>query len=250
VFRNLPESQEECVLGLSSSLALMEKVSSLHIGQCVADIQVLNDVLSFNRMESGNFTQAKAPFDFHRQMAMCASSHHAQAQAKDLAIITDLDKRIDELGHTLIGDEMRLRQVTWYVVESLCKIGLTGSNLISNSLKFTNTGSITLRTRLIQPDSAAALANGDESPLSQSGILPSADDSNPIGDLEKGRDEDETGQSPQSKRKVKMAIIRIEVQDTGVGLRPADMEEYVNQIPDCERKLTKQDSTVLAIRPN
>jgi signal transduction histidine kinase len=72
-------------------------------------MQVLNDVLSFNRMESGNFTQAKAPFDFHRQMAMCASSHHAQAQAKDLAIITDLD----ELGHTLIGDEMRLRQVTW-----------------------------------------------------------------------------------------------------------------------------------------
>lgn len=101
------------MLGLSSSLALMEKVSSLQLGQCVADRQVLNDVLSFNRMESGNFTQAKAPFDFHRQMAMCASQHHAQAQAKDLAIITDLDKRIDELGHTLIGDEMRLRQVTW-----------------------------------------------------------------------------------------------------------------------------------------
>jgi signal transduction histidine kinase len=114
VFRNLPPSQEECVLGLSSSLALMEKVNLPCIyANELADMQVLNDVLSFNRMESGNFTQAKAPFDFHRQMAMCASSHHAQAQAKDLAIITDLDKRIDELGHTLIGDEMRLRQVTW-----------------------------------------------------------------------------------------------------------------------------------------
>jgi hypothetical protein len=65
-------------------------------------------------MESGNFTQAKAPFDFHRQMAMCASSHHAQAQAKDLAISTDLDKRIEGLGYTIIGDEMRLRQITWY----------------------------------------------------------------------------------------------------------------------------------------
>lgn len=113
VFRNLPESQEECVLGLSSSLALMEKVGSFPSFRGVANKQVLNDVLSFNRMESGNFTQAKAPFDFHRQMAMCASSHHAQAQAKDLAILTDLDKRIDELGYTLIGDEMRLRQVTW-----------------------------------------------------------------------------------------------------------------------------------------
>jgi osomolarity two-component system sensor histidine kinase SLN1 len=29
VFRNLPPEQEECVLGLSSSLALMEKVARL-----------------------------------------------------------------------------------------------------------------------------------------------------------------------------------------------------------------------------
>jgi hypothetical protein len=132
-------------------------------------------------------------------------------------------------------------------VESLRKIELTSSNLISNSLKFTNTGSITLRTRLIQRDSAATLTDGDESPLSQSGILPSADDSNPVSDLEKGRDDDEIGQSPGPKRKVKMAIIRIEVQDTGVGLRPADMEEYAHQMPGCDNELIKQDSTVLAI---
>jgi signal transduction histidine kinase len=92
------------------------------------------------------------------------------------------------------------------------------SNLISNSLKFTNTGSITLRTRLIQP---LAGCEGNESPLSQSGMLPSADGMNPTVDLEKGRDDD----NPPAKRGPRMAIIRIEVQDTGVGLRPADMEE-------------------------
>jgi len=37
VFRNLPESQEECVLGLSSSLALMEKVRYLTASKIVAD---------------------------------------------------------------------------------------------------------------------------------------------------------------------------------------------------------------------
>jgi hypothetical protein len=53
-------------------------------------------------------------------------------------------------------------------------------------------------------------------------MLPSADGTNPAVDLEKGRDDDD---SPPVKRGPRMAIIRIEVQDTGVGLRPADMEE-------------------------
>jgi hypothetical protein len=61
--------------------------------------------------------------------------------------------------------------------------------------------------------------------LSQSGVLPSGDDPNLIGDIEKGRDEDAIAHSPGPKRRVKMAIVRIEIQDTGVGLRPADMEE-------------------------
>jgi hypothetical protein len=66
-------------------------------------------------MESGNFTQAKAPFDFHSQMAMCAKDQHVTAQAKGLAMLTDFDKRIDDLDCSLVGDEMRLRQIIWSV---------------------------------------------------------------------------------------------------------------------------------------
>jgi hypothetical protein len=53
-------------------------------------------------------------------------------------------------------------------------------------------------------------------------MLPSADGTSPTVDLEKGRDDDD---GPPAKPGARMAIIRIEVQDTGVGLRPADMEE-------------------------
>lgn len=163
-------------------------------------------------------------------------------------MLTDLDKRIDGLGYTIIGDEMRLRQITWYVLHYHNRMNIADcpSNLISNSLKFTNTGSITLRTRLIQPSTISA---GDESPLSQSGILPPADGTNPPVDLEKGRDDDDLNTSPQTKAGPRMAIIRIEVQDTGVGLRPADMEEYVSRSRHVTwiKLIHQQNSTVLTL---
>jgi signal transduction histidine kinase len=56
VFKQVPEDQAEMVHGLMRSLTTMEKVSSssssLRQGKR-ADRQVLNDVLSFNRMEAG-----------------------------------------------------------------------------------------------------------------------------------------------------------------------------------------------------
>lgn len=50
VFKGLQEEQAEMAHGLVGSLSMMEKVSN---DTYEADIQVLNDVLSFNRMESG-----------------------------------------------------------------------------------------------------------------------------------------------------------------------------------------------------
>jgi hypothetical protein len=48
-------------------------------------------------------------------MAMCAKDQHVTAQAKGLAMLTDFDKRIDDLDCSLVGDEMRLRQIIWSV---------------------------------------------------------------------------------------------------------------------------------------
>lgn len=66
-------------------------------------------------MESGKFSQAKVPFDFHRSIVLTALSHSAAAQSKGIALTTDLDPRIDQLGCAVVGDELRLRQVTRYV---------------------------------------------------------------------------------------------------------------------------------------
>lgn len=98
VFKGLPEDQAEMVHGLMGSLTMMEKV--------------LNDVLSFNRMESGKFTQARKPFDFHKSIQLVALSHRMQAQMAGINLEVELDKDIDKIGGMFMGDEMRLRQVT------------------------------------------------------------------------------------------------------------------------------------------
>lgn len=109
------------VHGLMGSLAMMEKVG-WHCWGLQLTRQVLNDVLSFNRMESGRFTQARKPFDFHKSIQLVALSHQVQAELNDIQFNVELDPRIDMCGGLFIGDEMRLRQIT--------------SNLVSNALKF------------------------------------------------------------------------------------------------------------------
>ena len=91
----------------------MEKVSAHfdHLeAQCVH--QVLNDVLSFNRMAKGTFTLSRAPFDFHKSIQFTVTSHEPTATAKDLQMSVILDPNIDKLGCLFLGDERRLRQIT------------------------------------------------------------------------------------------------------------------------------------------
>lgn len=69
-------------------------------------------MLSFNRMESGTFTQAKAPFSLHKSMHLITLSHAPPAHMRGITLDSDLDPKIDSLGFCFIGDEMRLRQIT------------------------------------------------------------------------------------------------------------------------------------------
>ena len=72
-------------------------------------------MLSFNRMESGKFAQARKPFEFHKSIQLVALSHRMQAQMAGIDLIVELDKGIDKIGGMFVGDEMRLRQVARWV---------------------------------------------------------------------------------------------------------------------------------------
>lgn len=239
VFRHVQADQGEMVHGLVRSLTTMEKV--------------LNDVLSFNRMEAGKFTQARKPFEFHKSINLVALSHRPQAMSSGIELNIDLDGDIDKVGGVFIGDEMRLRQIT--------------SNLVSNSIKFTEQGSVRIVTKLIYPRLDLTTSNDDlEGPLREAAEnlhrqqqAEAAESKRYSGDLEKvvaghgrGSLDMEKGSihleslrhqhdpkltqtttssgangNERDERWKRKAIVRVEIHDTGIGLKKDDLEEYV-----------------------
>src|SRR5579862_7325343 len=96
-------------------------------------LRLLNDILDYSKMEAGRIsleTLAFAPAALGQNML---SIMGPRAGAKDLTLTHDVDP---ELPAALIGDAGRIRQVLM--------------NLVSNALKFTQSGGITIATRCVE----------------------------------------------------------------------------------------------------
>lgn len=196
VYDLVDKEQRDMVDGLQASLTMMEKV--------------LNDVLSFNRMESGKFTQSRKPLDLHKSVQLVVLSHNAQAHAAGLYLKAELDPEIDKLGGMFISDEMRIRQVM--------------SNLVSNATKFTSSGGVTVRTKLLYPR-LAQFTPLSESPNTSTNAGDARSSSDQSGTMI-NEFQNTTPFAPFQKEYVRghddKAIIRVEVKDTGIGLSPKD----------------------------
>ncbi|KAJ3178918.1 hypothetical protein HDU87_003185 [Geranomyces variabilis] len=158
--------------------------------------KVLNDVLDFNRMEEGKLVVTHNSLELHKVIRSLLVSARVVAQARNIAICMQLDPKIDKLQrkNLLVGDEMRLRQVL--------------SNLVSNASKFTNPGgTVTVITQLLDPH-MHGISSTSTTP---SGSQPNINSGNDM--LQINVDD------PKPAR----CIIRLEVQDTGVGIRRQDL---------------------------
>jgi signal transduction histidine kinase/ActR/RegA family two-component response regulator len=98
-------------------------------------LSVINDVLDLSKIEAGKFALEEAPVVVSSLLANVSSILSERAKAKGIHLLIETDK----LPHNLVGDPTRLQQALL--------------NYATNALKFTETGSVTLRT-VLQEESA------------------------------------------------------------------------------------------------
>ena len=91
---------------------------------------LINDVLDFSKIESGNYELDMQPFDLRQNIEQLAILYAEKVQVKDLEMCLNIPA---EFPSKVVGDPIRLRQVM--------------GNLLNNAIKFTENGQVTLEVR-------------------------------------------------------------------------------------------------------
>jgi signal transduction histidine kinase/ActR/RegA family two-component response regulator len=129
------------VIGMAH-LALQRSVDPLqrdylakigHSGQHL--LRLINNVLDMSKIEAGRLELGASRFELARVVDSLRSQILAEAAAKGLAVVFDIDAA---LAVPLVGDPLRLEQVLL--------------NYLSNAVKFTESGTIVVRAQVVDRD--------------------------------------------------------------------------------------------------
>ena len=116
----LRESKDENILEYSSNIK-----SAGH-----TLLSIINNILDFSKIEDGKMALVPVEFDTAELIVSLVNSISERARAKDLDFIVDVDESVPS---RLFGDDVRISQVIM--------------NLLTNAVKYTETGTVTLRVR-------------------------------------------------------------------------------------------------------
>ncbi|GCC50788.1 hypothetical protein SanaruYs_10060 [Chryseotalea sanaruensis] len=98
-------------------------------------IVLINDILDLAKVDAGKMTFEKTPFKMAMSIAAMIHLFEAKIYEKNLGLVREYDTRIPSV---LVGDPVRLHQIIL--------------NLISNAVKFTTQGKITVSVKLLSED--------------------------------------------------------------------------------------------------
>jgi CheY-like chemotaxis protein len=98
-------------------------------------IVLINDILDLAKVDAGKMTFTQAPFKMSLSISAMLHLFEPKIQEKNLVLIKEYDTKIPKV---LIGDPVRLHQIIL--------------NLVSNAVKFTNKGKISIGVHLLNDD--------------------------------------------------------------------------------------------------
>ena len=102
-------------------------------------IVLINDILDLAKVDAGKMTFEQTPFKMALSISAMLHLFETKIREKNLELVKEYDNRIPEV---LVGDPVRLHQVIL--------------NLVSNAVKFTSKGKITVSVRLLNEDAEKA----------------------------------------------------------------------------------------------
>ena len=102
-------------------------------------IVLINDILDLAKVDAGKMTFEKTAFKLSVSISAMLHLVEIKIQEKNLELVVDFDKKIPDV---LMGDPLRLHQIIL--------------NLVSNAVKFTNVGKITVSVHLLSEDEPTA----------------------------------------------------------------------------------------------
>uniref|UniRef100_UPI0025B9F6ED PAS domain-containing hybrid sensor histidine kinase/response regulator n=1 Tax=Flavobacterium sp. UBA5153 TaxID=1946549 RepID=UPI0025B9F6ED len=102
-------------------------------------IVLINDILDLAKVDAGKMTFEKVPFKLASSISAMLHVFETKIQEKNLELVTEYD---DNIPKVLLGDPVRLHQIIL--------------NLVSNAIKFTSKGKITVSIRLLDEDSESS----------------------------------------------------------------------------------------------
>lgn len=92
---------------------------------------IINDILDYSKIEANKVELESIPFDLKKMLHKLLETWHLKAKGNDIALNLNVDSQVPD---NLQGDPYRLNQILL--------------NLISNALKFTKQGSVTLNAQV------------------------------------------------------------------------------------------------------
>ncbi len=98
-------------------------------------IVLINDILDLAKVDAGKMIFEQTPFKLSLSIAAMLHLFETKIQERNLELVKEYDNNIPEV---LVGDPVRLHQIIL--------------NLVSNAVKFTTKGKITVKVRLLNED--------------------------------------------------------------------------------------------------